>query len=390
VQLTSHARPPETGIRDLEPIRFQAPTLPSLAELAPFFAEAEQARWFSNGGPCVTRLQQECAAYLGLAHPGVAVNNATSGLLVAMRACFGVPDGARRLVAVPSFTFVASVNAVLWAGFEPVFIDIDPVDWHPSVASLEQLGRLRGRLVGILQCSTFGTAPSAARRQSLTAAARALGVPVVVDSAAGFGAADETGRRLGDQGDAEVFSFHATKPFAIGEGGLVTSRSADVLRTVAQLSNFGFDSARDVPGHPGINAKMPELSGAVGLATLRRFDDVLARRRRAAAWLRDELEPTGVTFQKGAAGSTFQFVPVALPTPGARRRLLENARTARVEVRAYFDQPMHQLPAFAGHEACGILETTDSLSARIVALPMANDIGPESLERIRDLVVGSV
>ena len=390
MQVTSQVLVPSTGTVASEPIRFQAPTLPSLGEIAPFYAEAERARWFSNGGPCVTRLQRECAAYLGLPHPGVAVANATSGLMVALRACFGVPEGARRLVAVPSFTFVASVNAVLWAGFEPVFIDVDPVDWHPSVASLEHLGRLRGELAGILQCSTFGTAPSAARRQSLAAAARALGVPVVVDSAAGFGAVDEAGRRLGDQGDAEVFSFHATKPFAVGEGGLVTSRSPDVLRTVTRLSNFGFDSARDVPGDLGINAKMSELTGAVGLAVLRRFDDVLARRRRAAGWLRDELEPAGARFQEGAAGSTFQFVPVALPTAAARRRLIEGARDARVEVRAYFDQPLHRLPAFAGHDAAGSLEVTESLSARIIALPMANDIDLASLERIRDLVLRSV
>lgn len=390
MQLSSQVLTPLPSPVTLETIRFQAPALPSLGEIAPFYAEAEQARWFSNGGPCVTRLQRECADYLGLVHPGVAVSNATSGLLVAMRACFGVPEGARRLVAVPSFTFVASVNAVLWAGFEPVFVDIDPVDWHPSVASLEHLSRLRGRLAGILQCSTFGTAPSAARRQSLTAAARALGAPVVVDSAAGFGAVDGAGRRLGDQGDAEVFSFHATKPFAVGEGGLVTSRSAEVLRTVTQLSNFGFDAARDVPGDLGINAKMSELTGAVGLAVLRRFDDVLTRRRRAAAWLRDELEPAGVLFQKGAAGSTFQFVPVALPTAAARRRLIANARDARIEVRAYFERPLHQLPTFADQVTAGSLEITESLSARIIALPMANDITAASLERIRDLVLRSV
>ncbi|WP_324276146.1 DegT/DnrJ/EryC1/StrS family aminotransferase [Blastococcus brunescens] len=316
----------------------------------------------------------------------MAVNNATSGLLVALRACLGAPAGNRRLVALPSFTFVASVNAIIWAGFEPVFVDIDPEDWQIAESSLEQLGRLRRSLAGVLLCSTFGTAPSAARRASLAAATRALGVPVVVDSAAGFGAVDEAGRQLGDQGDAEVFSFHATKPFAIGEGGLVTSRSAAVLDRVARLINFGFDRDRAVT-EVGINGKLPELSAAVGLAVLDRFDDVLTRRRAAAGWLRSELEHAGVAFQAGATGSTFQFVPVALPTAAARTRLLQEADDTRIEVRAYFDPPMHQVPAFASVPCSGSLPVTASLSQRIVGLPMADDISASSLERIRDLVL---
>jgi dTDP-4-amino-4,6-dideoxygalactose transaminase len=370
-----------------ELIRFQSPTLPSLREVEPWFAEAERLRWFSNGGPCVARLERACADRLGLEHPGVAVNNATSGLMVALRACLGTPQADRRLVAVPSFTFIASVNAVIWAGFEPVFIDVDPDDWQPSEASLARLRGMRGSLAGVLQCSTFGTAPSRARRTSLAAAAADLGVPVVVDSAAGFGAVDEDGCTLGDQGDAEVFSFHATKPFAVGEGGLVTSRSAAVIDSLAELINFGFDHTRSVTGHLGINAKMPELTAAVGLAVLDRFDDVLAARRAAAGWLRDELEPAGVAFQAGSAGSTFQFVPVALPTAESRNLLLQKAHDARIELRAYFDPPMHRLPALTSVRRAGDLPVTESLSQRIVGLPMANDISAGSLERIRDLVL---
>ncbi|MCZ2830307.1 DegT/DnrJ/EryC1/StrS family aminotransferase [Modestobacter sp. VKM Ac-2986] len=369
-----------------ELIRFQAPMLPSLGEVEPWFAEAERLRWFSNGGPCVARLERACADHLGLEHPGVAVNNATSGLMVALRACLGTPHGAR-LVAVPSFTFVASVNAVVWAGFEPVFIDIDPHDWLPSEASLARLRDLGGSLAGVLQCSTFGTAPSRARRASLAAVARDLGVPVVVDSAAGFGAVDEDGRQLGDQGDAEVFSFHATKPFAIGEGGLVTARSAAVLDALSELINFGFDQTRSVTGHLGINGKMPELTGAVGLAVLDRFDDVLAHRRAAAAWLRDELQSSGIAFQAGSAGSTFQFVPIALPTHAMRNRLLQKASDSRIEVRAYFDPPMHQLPALSRFRQVGGLAVTESLAERIIGLPMANDLTAPALERIRDLVL---
>jgi dTDP-4-amino-4,6-dideoxygalactose transaminase len=338
----------------------------------------------------VIQLEQECAYYLGLDNPGVVVSSATAGLMTALRACFGSPGDRRRLVAVPSFTFVASVNAIIWAGFEPVFVDINPDDWLPAEDSLRRLGPLRESLAGVLQCSTFGVAPSSARRASLPSVIAELGVPTVVDSAAGFGAIDEEGRRLGDQGDAEVFSFHATKPFAIGEGGLVTSGSAEVLERVSRLSNFGFDQTHAVPGDVGINAKLPELSAAVGLAVLRSFEETLKWRREAAAWLREALADSGVTFQSGSAGSAFQFVPVAMPDNSSRQRLLGMATDAGVEVRTYFDPPMHKLQAFAHVATAGSLENTESLSQRIVSLPMANDISVSSLERIRDLVLGAI
>ncbi len=373
-----------------EIIRFQAPSLPSLAEVEPFFAQSEKVRWFANRGPCVIQLEQECAHYLRLENPGVLVSSATAGLMTAMRACFGIPSGRRRLVAVPSFTFVASVCAIIWAGFEPVFIDIDPDDWLPSEESLQRLRDLGESLAGVLQCSTFGVAPRAARRASLAAVIAELGVPTVVDSAAGFGAADEEGRRLGDQGDAEVFSFHATKPFAIGEGGLVTSVSAEVLERVTHLGNFGFDQAHAVPGHVGINAKLPELSAAVGLAVLRTYEETLQRRRTAAAWIREALAGSGVTFQRGSHGSAFQFVPAAMPDRFSRQRLLEMSTDAGVEVRTYFDPPLHKLEAFSRATVAGSLENTEALAQRIVSLPMANDITTSSLERIRDLVLEAI
>lgn len=371
-------------------VRFQAPQIPPLADIAVHYARSEAARWFSNSGPCVQELERDCAAYLGLDHPGVAVSNATLGLMVALRACMGRPSKKRRLVAVPSFTFVATVNAIAWAGFEPLFLDIDPASWQPSIDSLERLATSRKSLAGVLFCSTFGTAPSASLRAMWQDFSRSTRTPTVVDSAAGFGAVDERDRCLGDQGMAEVFSFHATKPFAIGEGGLVTSTSAEVLATVRRLTNFGFDAKRNVPGDLGLNAKMSELHGATGLAVLSGFDRVLKNRREAARSLIRHLEPFGVTAQEGHPGSTFQFVPVVMPSKAAREQLLANAPDAGVEVRVYFDPPMHRLSQFKGCPRASDLGITEWLSDHIVALPMANDLADAQIERITALVKACV
>jgi dTDP-4-amino-4,6-dideoxygalactose transaminase len=371
-------------------VRFQKPQIPALAEIAVHYARSEEARWFSNSGPCVQELEQGCAAYLGLEHPGVAVSNATLGIMVALRACMGRPSKKRRYIAVPSFTFVATVDAIAWAGFEPLFLDIDPASWQPGADSLERLATRKKSVAGVLLCSTFGTAPSASLRALWQDFSRSTGIPAVVDSAAGFGAVDERDRLLGDQGMAEVFSFHATKPFAIGEGGLVTSTSEEVLATVRSLTNFGFDATRSVSGELGLNAKMSELHGATGLAVLSGFDRVLKNRREAARSLIRGLEPFGVIAQEGHPGSTFQFVPVVMPSRAARERLLATAPEAGVEVRVYFDPPMHRLSQFKGCRRASDLGVTEWLSDHIVALPMANDLEDAQIERIVALVKACV
>ena len=371
-------------------IRFQRPQLPRLSDVSEHYALSEEASWFSNGGPCVTRLEQDAARYLGLPTGGAAVSNATAGLMVAMRAIFGPPSGPRRVVAVPSFTFVASINAITWCGYEPLFLDIDPQDWQQSADDLRALAQRESELAGILLCSTFGTAPSARRREEMSDIIASLSTPVVVDSAAGFGAVDDHGRHLGDQGSAEVFSFHATKPFAIGEGGLVTSRDPSLVADVKFLSNFGFDLSRRITRPYGMNAKMSELHGAMGLTVLEDFPRILHQRRTAATWLIGELAKFDVRAQAGHEGSTFQFVSVAMPDHESRERLLRLGPELRIEFRAYFEPPMHEVEIFSAYERVSDLTNTTDLARRVVALPMANDMEGRALERIRDAVIEAV
>ena len=131
--------------------------------------------------------------------------------------------------------------------------------------------------------STFGTAPPAGTREAWRATCDAAGVPLVVDSAAAFGARDEHRLLVGSDGATHVFSFHVTKPFAVGEGGLLVTGDADVARRAESLVNFGIDGPERTSAVAGINAKMSELHAAGALAMLDRFEPVLARRRAACS-----------------------------------------------------------------------------------------------------------
>ena len=125
-----------------------------------------------------------------------------------------------------------------------------------------------------------------------------------------------------------MFSFHATKPIAIGEGGLVCSRDPDLAAKVSRLANFGFDAHHRV-AEPGLNAKLDEWHAATALAAIDRLPGVLAARRARAAGILDRLSGLGLTRQAGAERSTWQFVPVL-----ARDAEQRDAILAAAEARA--------------------------------------------------------
>ncbi|MEQ1832957.1 MAG: DegT/DnrJ/EryC1/StrS family aminotransferase [Candidatus Eisenbacteria bacterium] len=371
-----HATPPTR-------LRYQRPQLPSLAEVAPYYAKSEAAHWYSNGGPCHELLVQRLESRMGNGALALPVGNATLGLMVALAAVTQDQPARCDLVITPSYTFAAAVSSILWTGRQPLLVDVHPRHWQLDEHALAQaLERYDGRVAAVLGTSTFGCPPPAATRARWQALCDEAGVPLVMDSAAAFGAELENGGWLGTQGAVEVFSFHATKPFAIGEGGLVTTRSPELRERMARLVNFGFDAQRMVQEPLGMNAKLSELQSAVSLAVLDRFDAVLAARRALAAAITAALEPEGYRFQSGAPRSTWQSVPVLAPDAATREAVRARAAEHDVEVRAYFETPLHAHPPFAGFPRADALAVTEDLAARCLSLPMANDLRQHDVERI--------
>jgi dTDP-4-amino-4,6-dideoxygalactose transaminase len=310
--------------------------------------------------------------------------------MVALRGLLGQPRGSRREILMPAFTFAAPINAVLWAGFGPVFVDVEPRSWHLDPTSLVRaLESRKATVAGVLACSTFGVPPPAHQRLAWEEAVRAAAVPLLVDSAAGFGAAADDGVVLGSQGNIEVFSFHATKPFAIGEGGLVTTANDELARRVEQLVNFGFEN-RVVSGDVGLNAKLSEWSAATALAVLDGYQDVLTQRRARARHMIDGLEQAGYQLQAGIDGAVWQFVPVLAPTAAVRTAALEIARRDGIEVRSYFSVPLHRMRAFKSVPIADELRCTDDLARRVLSLPMANDLSRDDGDAIVACLLASL
>jgi dTDP-4-amino-4,6-dideoxygalactose transaminase len=363
-------------------IRFQTPQLPPLDAIGRYFERAERDRWYSNSGPCARLLTERLETRVGRGAHCLLVANGTLGLMVALHALTSDRVEGASEVLVPTFTFVATINAIAWAGLTPVFVDLDPDDWHPSHAAIEHaLSTRAGKVAAVLSTSTFGTPPSPAVRTRLERTCADAGVPLLFDSAAGFGARDVDGHSLGLQGDVELFSVHATKPFAIGEGGMLATSSDALFERMARLVNFGIDQDRALTELLGLNAKLSELHAATGLAVLDRFDDILRARRTRAARVRDALEPRGFEFQQGNERSTWQFIPTLAPSAEGRAAVMREAARRSIEVRRYFT-PCHHFPACAAFPRVGSLSVADALADRMLSLPMANDLTETDVEQI--------
>src|SRR4051812_35402693 len=350
-------------------VPFQRPSLPPLAEIDAYFALARAEGWYSNSGPCHDLLVERAGDLLG-GRPVVPVASAGIGLIVALRALVPASAGGARQGGLPSFTFAATAAAVVWGGLEPVFCDIEAAGWHLCPERLDNLvARRPGRVAAVLACAAFGTPPDDDVASAWAAAAQERGIPLIVDAAAGFGARDGGW----PPPDAEVFSMHATKPLAVGEGGLVAFRDEAAADAARILINHGLDADHEAVA-VGLNGKLDEWRAATALAGLDRLGDALAARRAAAATMRRNLAGTGLRFQALSERSPSQFVPALAASGEQRAEILATAASRAVEMRTYYAPPLHVSPAYGGRGRAAARPGGGGRSERVPPLPLAGDL----------------
>jgi len=356
-------------------IPFLQPQLPALEVLTPDFHRIWETRRFSNAGHFDQRLAQQLSAYLDGAHC-IPVANATLGLMLAAKA-LAKPSGKRQVAVLPSFTFPASALALQWAGYEPVFCDIDADTLQPVF--VPDVIRSQSRDVGLLlACNTFGAPGDLAAWE---AAAAALDVPLLIDSASGLGSVYTDGRKLGAAGATEVFSLHATKTFGVGEGGVVATSDDTLAQRLLRARNFGLDDA-GVCIDVGLNAKLAEIHAAIACHVLAGYDAACTQRRGIAAEYVQRLRPLGVRFQRHGERSTYQCVSALLPQGSERSDVQRLLAQRGIETRAYFDPPLHRHPQFHDVAAVNSLATTNDVAARILSLPIYNDMNVATVEEV--------
>lgn len=329
-------------------------------------------------GPKTIELERAIADYAGVEH-AVAVGSGTAALHLIVKA-LGIGSGDE--VLVPSFTFAASVNAFLYEGARPVFVDIEPATYNLDPEDLER--KITSRTKAVMVVDVFG---HPAEWDEILRISAEHGLRVIDDSCEALGA-EYRGRRLGSFGDAAAFAFYPNKQITTGEGGILVTDDLGIARSARSLRNQGRGEMGAWLSHDrlGYNYRLDEMSAALGVSQMARLPSHLEKRDRVARAYTERLK----SFDRVRTPSPKPhvrmswFVYVVTLAPPLNRAPVMAAMEARgIPVRGYFT-PVHLQPYIRRELAvnCAPLPVTESVAGRTLALPFHNNLSEREVEAV--------
>jgi dTDP-4-amino-4,6-dideoxygalactose transaminase len=286
-------------------------------------------------------------------------------------------------VIVPSFTFIATAHALQWQQITPVFCDIDPRTHTIDPARIEEL--ITPRTTGIIGVHLWGRP---CEIEALTAIAERHDLKLIFDAAHAFGCS-HGGRMIGGFGQAEVFSFHATKFVNAFEGGAIVTHDPELAARIRLMKNFGF-SGYDNVCHVGTNGKMTEICAAMGLTSLESMEDFIEANRRNYHQYRAALaDVPGIEVIRYDESDrcNFQYIVLEIDenaAPIARDELLKVLHAENILARRYFYPGCHRMEPYHSYfpHARLLLPYTERLAARVLCLPTGPTVDEDDIQAI--------
>jgi len=342
-------------------------------------------RWLTNGGPFVQEFERRIAEATGVKHC-IAMCNATVALEIAIRAL-----DLKGEVIVPSFTFIATAHALQWQQITPVFCDIDQATHNIDPRKIEAL--ITPRTTGILGVHLWGRP---CEINELQAIAGRHNLKLLFDAAHGLGCRYE-GRSLGGFGDAEVFSFHATKFVNSGEGGAVVTNDDALAARIRLMKNFGF-SDYDKVIYIGTNGKMNEICAALGLTNLESLAEFIGTNRANFETYRQNLAGIpGISLLKynDENNPNYQYVVTevdARECPLTRDEILFVLHRENVLARRYFYPGVHRMEPYRSlfPQTDSSLPDTKAVVGRVLHLPTGTGVTSVKIEKICAIIRSAV
>ena len=241
-------------------------------------------------GPMVSEFEEKFAQYVGTKY-AVAVSSGTAALHLSLLA-LGIGEGDE--VIIPSFSFIATANAVAHCGASPVFIDIDQRTYNISPEKIEEylagVSKKKNKKVkAIMPVHQLGMP---ADMDYIIAIAKKHSLHIIEDAACALGS-EYKGRKAGNIGDVGCFSFHPRKIITTGEGGMITTNDKRIAEKVRLLRNHGMTISphernkkvtikKEEYPLVGYNYRMTDLQGAIGLVQMEKLEYILNKRRAIA------------------------------------------------------------------------------------------------------------
>jgi dTDP-4-amino-4,6-dideoxygalactose transaminase len=367
-------------------------TRPSLGdEEVAAAADVIRSGWLTQGER-VEQFETAVAAYVGAKH-AVAVSNCTSALHLALVVA-GIGPGDE--VICPSFSFIATANAILHAGARPVFIDIEPRTYNMDPRLVE--AAITSRTKAVMPVDQIGLA---ADIPAIRAIAQRYGLKVVEDAAPSLGST-VADRRVGSLSDLTCFSFHPRKSITTGEGGVITTDDDDAASMLRRLRSHAA-STSDLQRHRsgtvqfeeyrelGYNYRMTDIQAAIGVVQMRKLDAILAERRRLAACYSELLQGCDwlvLPYEPPDRLHTFQSYCVRLGAPAQREAIMSEMASRGIATRRGV-MAIHHEPYYRERHPSVQLPVTERCSAETLLLPLFRGLTDEEQRYVADALISA-
>lgn len=335
--------------------------------------------WVSSLGKYIHQFEEEFANFCNTKY-GVSVSNGTAALHLSLAAA-GIGPGDE--VIVPSMTFVATANAVVYTGAKPVFVDSELESWNIDPEKIKE--KINRRTRAIIPVHLYG---HPANMGQILAIARKYSLLVIEDAAEAHGALYKE-KKVGGLGDAACFSFFGNKIITTGEGGMITTNNKSFLQKIKFLRDHGASKRRPYyHSRLGFNYRMTNLQAALGLAQLRKINKLLDTKRTIANIYGKYLLPLvpEIKLHPEArwAKNVFWMYSILIPKKGKRNRdfLAKELKKKGIDSRPFFF-PIHKMPGYKTGEH---LPVADFLASSGLNLPSSPNLTEEQVKFICDTI----
>lgn len=334
--------------------------------------------WISSVGSYVDRFESDLARFLGVKH-AIAVSNGTVALHLAVH-CLGIGPGDE--VLVPTFTYIASVNAIAQTGAVPVFVDCRLSDWLVDAEALE--AAITPKTKAIMAVHLYGGICDMA---AINQVASRHGLYVIEDCAEALGSTSN-GQHCGGLSSVGTFSFFGNKTVTTGEGGAVTTND-DALAARMRLVKGQGQSLDRRYWHVelGFNYRMTNICAAIGVAQLERVEELLEKKRALGRSYRESLSDLPLTFQDldPATSSSDWLISALLPKGVDRDAFMSRLAARGVDSRPVF-HCAHEMPMYSSLSSSKNFPISTEVSARGISFPSYPTISTAEFDRVVDAV----
>ena len=336
---------------------------------------------YTNNGRLVIELEEKLANFLNVKHC-LLTTNGTLAMSLLIQAL-----GLKREVILPSFNFISTAHTLMWQGIKPIFCDIDPMTWNIDPDCCEKL--ITDQTTAIIATHTWGRSCNIERLESI---ALKNNIKLIFDAAHAFGSTYQ-GASIGGFGDAEVFSFHATKFFHTFEGGAVTTNNSNLAEKLMQMRNFGFAGYDEVVSL-GTNAKMTEICAAMGLSNLSSVDDrIYENEELYQTYYENLFDVTGISVIKYDDSDKYnhQYIVIEINQDEiglSRDQIMKILHAENILVRRYFYPGNHKMEPYNSlyPSVDNRLANTNKASKGVLVLPSGGGIDKSQIRTICSLL----